>query len=45
MLTKEAAMTFGSLGFLLGLIVGLASCAPDACVAQPVAMSVEWITE
>ena len=44
MLTKETAITFGSLGFLAGLIFGLASCAPDECVAQPV-MSVVELTQ
>lgn len=33
MLTTESAVTFALLAFLAGLIVGLASCAPEC--AQP----------
>jgi hypothetical protein len=35
MLTTEAAFTYAALAFLAGLILGLASCAPEC--AEPVA--------
>lgn len=40
MMTRETAATFASLGFLFGLILGLASCSgPEAC-AQPAVIEV-----
>lgn len=38
MLNRETAVTFASLGFLAGLIIGLASCSGADTCAQPAAV-------
>jgi hypothetical protein len=37
---KDTAVTFTALGFLAGLILGLASCSPDSCAVQPAGVEV-----
>lgn len=41
LITREAAVTYAALAFLLGLIMGLASCAPEC--AYPAAETVQTI--
>jgi len=39
-MTRESAATFGALGFLFGLILGLASCSTTEACVQPAAVAV-----
>lgn len=39
-MTRETAVTFAALGFLFGLILGLASCTGSEACAQPATVEV-----